>query len=57
MSASLPEPALRRADRLPPSAHLLAQNIGLALAIGMLVACIIAYCAVFFAQQGMLPRP
>ncbi len=55
MSASLPEAALRRPDRLSPSAHLLAQNIGLALAVGMLVACIIAYCAVFFAQQHSLP--
>jgi len=55
MSASLPEQALRRADRLPPSAHLLAQNIGLALAVGMLLACIIAYCVVFFAQQHSLP--
>ena len=55
MSASLPDIALRRPDRLPRSSHLLAQNIGLWLAIGMLVACIVAYCAVYFAQQHRLP--
>lgn len=52
MSASQPEaPAARR----PRWAHLLAQNIGLELSAAILVACIIAYCAVFYAQQQRLP--
>ncbi len=56
MSASRPEIAVRRgAQRTPRWAHLLAQNIGLELAVAMLAACIIAYCAVFYAQQQRLP--
>lgn len=52
MSASQPE-ALP--GRRPRWAHLLAQNIGLELSGAILVACIIAYCAVFYAQQRRLP--
>jgi ribose transport system permease protein len=50
MSASLPDTARR-----PRWAHLLAQNIGLELAIFLLVACVLAYCAVFYAQQQRWP--
>jgi ribose transport system permease protein len=50
MNASLPESARR-----PRWAHLLAQNIGLELAVFLLVACILAYCGVFYAQQQRLP--
>ncbi len=50
MSASLPEAARR-----PRWAHLMAQNIGLELAIFLLLACIAGYCAVFYAQQQHFP--
>ncbi len=50
MSASLPD-ATRRSRR----AHLLAQNIGLELAVFLLAACVLAYCGVFYAQQQRLP--
>lgn len=35
--------------------HLLTQNVGLELAIFLLCACVVAYCAVFYAQQQRLP--
>jgi ribose transport system permease protein len=50
MSASLPE-----ATRRPRWAHLMAQNIGLELALVLLCACIGGYCGVFYAQQQRFP--
>ncbi len=59
MSASLPDApqltAARRPHRAPRWAHLAAQNIGLELAVFLLIACVIGYCAVFYAQQQRLP--
>jgi ribose transport system permease protein len=50
MSASLPDAARR-----PRWAHLVAQNIGLELALFLLCACIAVYCGVFYAQQQRFP--
>ncbi len=47
--------ALPQTYRRPRWAHLMAQNIGLELALFLLVACILAYCGVFYAQQHRLP--
>jgi ribose transport system permease protein len=41
--------------RRPRWAHLMAQNIGLELALFLLVACILGYCGVFYAQQHRFP--
>lgn len=53
MSASQPD-ALS-AVRRPRWAHRLAQNIGLELSAAILIACIVAYCVVFHAQQQRFP--
>lgn len=50
MSASRPD-----AFRRPRWIHLTIQNVGLELAIFLLFACIVAYCAVFYAQQQRFP--
>lgn len=50
MSLSLPDSARR-----PRWAHLMAQNIGLELAVFLLGACILGYCGVFYAQQQHFP--
>ncbi len=41
--------------RRPRWVHLTIQNVGLELAIFLLFACIVAYCAVFYAQQQRFP--
>ncbi|MGH7153058.1 MAG: ABC transporter permease [Acetobacteraceae bacterium] len=51
MSASLRDLDQRR----PRWMHLMAQNIGMELAVFLLAACILAYCGVFYAQQQRLP--
>jgi ribose transport system permease protein len=48
-------PAAARPDRRAPALHWLTQNAGLVLAIAMLTAAVIAYCAVYYATQQRFP--
>lgn len=49
-----PDPPLRR-DRRPRWAHGLTQNAGLGLAVVMLAAAIVLYCAIYYASQQRFP--